>query len=334
MERILGILRGFVEAKALYLAADIGVADLIAEGVDEVDQLAKRSGCDEDALLRVLRALCSIEVFAEPSEGRFTLGRDGECLRSGVTGSLRNWIRINGGPIFRAFADAEYSLRTGKPSFGEAHGASFFDYLERDPHDGPIFDAAMSDFVSQANETLLDVYGFDGVRTVVDVGGGSGALVAEILRRHPSIRGVLFDQPHVVERAREGTVLAGLDGRLEIAGGSFFERIVGGADAYILSWILHDWNDPEALMILGACRRAMRPGARLLIFEAIIPDHDEPHFSRFGDIVMLVALGGRERTRREYERLLNRSGFALRRVIETASPRSLLEAEAIEVADV
>jgi hypothetical protein len=334
MERVLGVLRGFVEAKALFLAAEVGVADLIAEGVDEVGELARRSGCDEDALLRVLRALCSLEVFDEPAERRFTLGRDGECLRSGVTGSLRNWIRINGGPIFRAFADAEYSLRTGKPSFGVAHGASFFEYLGRDRRDGPIFDAAMTDFASQANTTLLDVYGFDGVRTVVDVGGGSGALVREILRRHPSMRGVLFDQPHVAERARETTALAGLDGRLEVVGGSFFERVVGGGDAYLLSWILHDWNDPEALRILGACRRAMRPGARLLIFEAVIPDHDKPHFSRFGDIVMLVALGGRERTRREYELLLNRSGFALRRVIETASPRSLIEAEAVGVSDV
>ena len=326
--RVVELLRGFVVAKTLYLAADLGLADLLSDGPLHATDLAARANADVDAVTRVVEALCSVDVFVENGDGRYGLGPLGHALRTGVRGSVRNWVLANGGPIFRAFADAGHTVRTGRPAYEVTYGTGFFEFLEHHPDERAVFDAAMDDRSRQAAEALVEAYDFDGVGTVVDVGGGSGTLLKVILERHRGIDGVLFDRPEVVEAAAEGVARAGLDARCRLVGGSFFEAVPTGGDLYVLSWILHDWQDAEAATILRACRRAMTPGSRLLVLEAILPPGHEPHISRFGDIVMLVALGGRERTLAAYEGLLAASGFRLERTIAIRDPRTVLEAVA------
>jgi SAM-dependent methyltransferase len=323
---LLGLMRGFVVYKTIYVAAQLNVADKLANGPRHVDDLAREAGVDADALYRILRALASIGVFEAHDARRFGLTALGERLRTGIPGSLRDWFLTNGGPIYGAFTNVLESVRTGRPAFDTVYGASFFDYLRAHPDEGAVFDAAMHEFTTEANRALLASYDYATFAQAVDVGGGDGALVAGLLEAYPHLRGVVFDQDHVVAAARTSPRVGALGSRVRIVGGDFFREVPAGADLYILAWILHDWNDQRAAEILAACRRAIAPGGRLLIVEAIVPDDSRPHFSKFGDIVMMVLFGARERTEAEYQGLLEASGFRLARVIQTGSPRSILEA--------
>ncbi|MFN7971056.1 MAG: methyltransferase [Acidobacteriota bacterium] len=325
-EQLLSLMRGFVVAKTIHVVATLGVADRLGGDPRPVDQLAQEVEANPDALFRMLRALSSVGLFEERTGRSFVLTKLGERLRAGVPGSLRNWFLTNGGPIYNAFGGAVHSARTGKPAFDLVYGMSFFDYLREHPDEGAIFNAAMHEFTRQANSSLLASYDFRGVRHVVDVGGGGGALMLGLLEAHPDTSGTIFDLPHVVAEARTSPGISALGQRAQVVGGDFFAEIPPGADMYILAWILHDWDDERATAILQSCRRAITDGGRLLVLEAILPEGNGPHFSKFGDIVMLVLFGSRERTQTEYGRLLEAAGFRITRVVPTGSPRSLIEA--------
>jgi SAM-dependent methyltransferase len=316
---------GIIASWALYVAARLGIADLMADGSQTTDDLARMTGAHPAALYRVLRFLGMLGVVTEVEPHRFGLTALGECLRTSAAGSLRSWFIMNG-PIYRVFADAPLdSVLTGKPAFEKVLGAGFFEYAARDPEWGEAFNSAMEDVGRQTAHAVVEAYDFSGIGRIVDVGGGHGTLLTAILQAHPELTGVLFDLPRVTEGAASKIAEAGLAGRCEVVGGDFFESVPAGGDAYVLSWVIHDWDDDHALNILRNCRRAIRDSGRLLLVEANLPAGDEPHFAKQLDMAMLVALGGQERTETEYANLMTAAGFGLSRVLETASPMSVFE---------
>ena len=317
---------GVVVSTALSLAAELGIADLLADGARSGEELAKATSTHPRSLHRVLRLLSSVGVFTEVQPGRFALTSLGECLRTGVPGSMRSWLRMVGLKVwFHTYGDALYSLRTGEPAFARTNGAELFDYLATHPEESEIFNSAMSDFGQGVAAAVLQGYDFSEVDRVVDVGGGNGSFISAILQANPRMTGILFDLPHVAEGARKSIAEAGLANRCECTGGDFFKSIPETGDAYVLRWIIHDWSHDRALTILRNCREAMKKTARLLLVETIIPVGDEPHPGKLVDFVMLTALGGQERTAAEYERLLDAAGFRLTRIVPTPSPMSVVE---------
>ena len=318
--------QGAVISRALSLAAELGLADLLANGPRDTEQLAQATSTHARSLHRMLRLLSSVGVFTEARPGQFALTPLGECLRNAVPGSMRSWLRMLGLKVwFHTYAEALHSLRTGEPAFARSVGTDFFEYLATHPHEGEIFNAAMSDVGRGVAAAVVHEYDFSGLAKIVDVGGGNGSLVSAVLQAHPRMTGILFDQPHVIEGARQSIGDAGLADRCELVSGDFFNSVPAGGDAYVLRWIIHDWDDDRALKILRNCRAAMRDTARLLLVENIIPPGDEPHPGKVSDFVMLTALGGQERTAEEYTQLLDRAGFRLNRVVSTTSPMSVLE---------
>lgn len=311
---------------ALTLATHLGIAELLANGPQTSDALARETSTHSRSLYRVLRLLSSIGVFSEISPGRFTQTAISELLRAGCPGSLSSWVRMTGLPLWpQVFSEGLYSIRTGEPVLKEVVGAEFFDYLAGHSHEGDVFNEAMTDFGRGVAEAVAQAYDFAGIRTLVDVGGGHGTLLATILRRHLHLNGILFDLPPVAAGARATMAAAGVLERCEIHGGDFFQEVPAGGDAYVLSWIIHDWDHGRALTILKRCRETMTTAGRLLLVEALIPPGDELHAGKIMDFVMLTALGGQERTKEEYGELLREAGFRLSAVVSTASPMCVIE---------
>jgi hypothetical protein len=240
---------------------------------------------------------------------------------------MRSWVRMTGLKAWhQAYAEALHSVRTGEPVFKRATGAEFFDYFAARPHESEIFNGAMNDFGLVVSAAVVEAYDFNGISSIVDVGGGHGTLIAAILKRWPKITGVIYELPHVAEGARRAMGEAGLADRCEIVGGDFFQSVPAGCDAYILRWIIHDWDHDRALTILKNCRRAMGKTGRLLLVEAIITPGDDLHPGKLLDFVMLTGLGGQERTEAEYGELLAEAGFRLNRIVPTESHMSVVEA--------
>jgi hypothetical protein len=311
---------------SLVLAANAGVADLLAEGPRSADDLARATSSHPRALYRVLRLLASFGIFTEIATGRFAQTPLSELLRGGVPGSLRSWIRMMGFPVYmQSWTESPYSLRTGEPAFDAVVGEKPFEYFAANRKEGELFDAAMDDFGRAVAAAVVGAYDFRGIDTIADIGGGHGTLLSPILDANPGMNGLLFDLPHVAEGARPLVRAAGLADRCEILCGDFFQSVPSGADAYALRWIIHDWSRDRALAILRNCRAAMKPNGRLLLVEAVLPAGDEPHPSKVLDFGMLAAFGGEERTEAEYAELLREAGFRLARVVPTASPLSVIE---------
>jgi O-methyltransferase domain len=317
--RLVELSTGYIVTKALAVAAQLSIADRLAAGPRASDDLAAEANVHPRALYRVLRCLGAHGVLSETEPGRFELTPVGECLRDDAPGSMRAWAIMNSEVTFGAFADALHSVRTEEPAFERVFGVPLFEFLGDRPEQREVFARAMGDFNRAATLAAARTYDWSGVTRVVDVGGGSGTLIADVLERHRDIGGVLFDLPEVVAE------IPG-NGRLEVVGGDFFEAVPAGGDAYVLSWILHDWDDERALAILRNCREAIVPNGRLLIVETILPPGDEPHFGKVLDVAMLVITGGRERTEAEYAGLLERAGFRLNRVLPTPTPMGVVEA--------
>ena len=328
-DRLLELSTGYIVTKALAVAARLGVADSLADGPRPSDELAAEASVRPRALYRVLRCLAAHGVLDETAPGTFALTEVGECLRTDAPGSLRSWTLMNGDGMYGAFAEVLHSVRTEEPAFELVFGSPLFEFLGRNPGQAEVFAAAMGDFNRAATLVAAESYDWSAARRIVDVGGGTGTLLTSVLDRAPHATGVLYDLPEVAAQARRALPVAALNGRLAVEAGDFFERVPAGGDAYVLSWVLHDWDDPRALAILRSCRAAAEPGARLVVIETIVPPGDEPHFGKVLDVAMLVLTGGRERTEAEYRELLDAAGFRLVRVLPTPSPLSVLEAVAI-----
>jgi O-methyltransferase domain len=330
---LLGLmLDGFGTAVGIFTVARLGIADQLKDGPRSVEEIAAATGCDAGALRRLLRMLTPSGIFAERRDGRFAMTRLARPLCAGEPDSVRDWAVFMGAAWhWPMWNDVAESVRTGRTAIELKTGTGFFEWVGADLEHAGVFDSAMTCMSTITDPAIVAASDLTGVGTLVDVAGGQGALLAALLVANPTMRGILFDQPAVIERAGAGGPLqrAGVMSRCELVAGSFFESVPGGADAYLMKWIIHDWEESKAQRILGVCRDAMRPGRRLLLVESVIVPGNAPDPGRIIDVAMLVLTGGRERTREDFARLLARCGFSLRQVRPTSSPFSIVEAVAV-----
>jgi ubiquinone/menaquinone biosynthesis C-methylase UbiE len=324
---LMQMITGSLGAQAIYVAAKLGIADLLIDGPKSADELAKATATDAPSLYRVLRALACHGVFTEADQQVFALTPTAELLRSNSTRSLRD-IAIFFGEDWHwnVWGHTLYSVKTGKAAWAEVHGQQIFQYFATNPEPSKIFDQAMTSLSSLAIKAVVDGYDFSGIETLVDVAGGHGRLLKAILEANPSARGVLFDLPHVLEGARETT--AAVASRCEFVAGDFFIGVPENADAYIMKHIIHDWDDDHAFRLLTNIKRAMKPNGRVLLVETVITSGSERDFGKLLDIEMLVSPGGKERTATEYRELFASAGLRLTRIVPTDSIYSVIEAVA------
>jgi O-methyltransferase domain/Dimerisation domain len=320
------MIAGYWQTQMIYAAAKLGLADRLASCPRTVDELAADTETHPRSLYRLLRALASIGIFAEDASGRYSQTPLSECLRREVPGSQWAMAVVMGEEHYQAWGDLVGTVRTGEIAFERLYGQPVFAFLSERPDKAAVFDAYMTAMHGRETHATLDTYDFTGIGVLADLGGGNGTNLAGILGRHPAMRGILFDLPHVVERAAVSLKRTGLSGRCEIVGGDFFVTIPCGADAYFLRHILHDWDDERAMVLLRNVRRAMSPRSRLLVVESVVPTGNGPSFGKLMDLTMMVLPGGVERTAQEYRRLFEAAGFRLTKIVPTSAGVDVVEA--------
>jgi hypothetical protein len=323
---LLQMMTGYWISKAIYVAAKLGIADLLVDGPHGAEELAEATQTQASALYRVLRALASVGIFREVAPSRFALTPLAELLRSNTSDSMRALAIMYAEEQYRAWDDVLHSVRTGQPAFEHAFGMPYFDYFTTHPEASQVFNEAMVGWTTQVVDAVVAAYDFSPFGTVMDVGGGHGALLAAILKSHTTARGILFDVPHVVESAEPLLTAAEVADRCTLVGGDFFAEIPPGADAYVLAQILHDWDDERSVAILEQVRRAIPEQGKLLVVELVLPEGNDPFLGKWLDLHMLVLLGGRERTAAQYTTLLQTAGFELTRTVSTRTGQSVVEA--------
>ena len=317
---------GYWVSRSLYVAAKLGIADLLKDSPKSCDELATATGTNAPSLYRVLRALASLGVFAETELNHFTLTPLAACLQSDVPGSVRAFVILLGEEQYRAWGDFLYGVQTGGSPFEHVYGMNIFEYYAQNPESAKIFDESLTNFSVLESATIAASYDFSAIQTLVDVAGGEGLLIASILKSNPTLKGVLFDQPHVIERAKRFLEAEGVLERCQLAAGSFFESVPEGGDAYILKHIILDWDDERAIGILKRCHKVMPDNAKVLVAEQVIPPGNQSFMGKFLDLHMLaVTSGGRERTEAEYRVLFEKAGFNLTRIVPTQREVSIIE---------
>lgn len=317
--RLQHLLDGYVTTQLLYVAAKLDIAGVLAGGARSGQEIAEAVGADRRPLVRVLRGLVAEGVLAEEEGGRFALTPVGEGLAS-----LRGAAIVRGGLYYHSAAGLLDTVLGRGTAFERAYGEPFFEYLSRHPDYEAEFQSSMAGRAEQEARDVVAVYDFGGLRSLVDVGGGRGILLAEILRAVPGLRGVLTDRDSALPMAGAHLEAEKVADRAELVAADFFTTVPRGADGYLLSRVLHDWEDDDAVRILATCRQAMSPQSRLLIVEAILPDRagDLPAAIRM-DLQMLLLLGARERTATEFRQLLDAGGFRFQHLVMTDSPAGL-----------
>jgi SAM-dependent methyltransferase len=328
---MLNLINGFQVARALFIAARLRLADLVHGGVSDCTALAALSNTDAPSLYRVLRVLVSAGVFEMDEHGNVKMNPLAQTLISDAPGSLRAWaISQIGDDPYKAWGDLMYSVQTGGVAFERVFGCDSWAHRAKHPQSAKDFDEGMASFVSTHNEALLNSYPFGELGAVVDVGGGDGKLLATLLAAHPAMRGVLFEQPRVIEKASQRMAAGGLTARCTVVAGDMFESVPAGGDAYILSRVLHDWTDERAIAILRNCRKAMAPGGKVLLVERVIPARIENSAAMrvlvASDLHMMVMNGGRERTETQYRALFAAADLTLTRVAPAGTAMNVIEA--------
>jgi hypothetical protein len=314
-------------SRVVYAAAKLGLADHLDSRPMAAAELARLVGAHAPSLHRFMRTLAGLGILTEGEAQRFALTPLGAALKTGAPGSAKSSVLALGSPwCTAAFDNLGYALETGRTGFEKVWGMPIFEYLAQHPEEASLFSETMVGFHSQEPPAVAEAYDFSGFKTIVDVGGATGNLLAAVLARHSAPRGILFDMPHVVCDAPDLLRHRGVAERVSIQSGDFFESVPEGGDVYLLSHIIHDWDEGRCVTILDSCRRAMPPHGRLLLIEMVLPEGDIPHPGKMLDMVMLVLPGGQERTEGEYAALLSKAGFRLTRVISTASAASIVEA--------
>jgi len=318
-------------SQAICVAAELGIADFLKDGPRSSAEIAAEIGGSEDGVYRLLRALGGVGLFIESKGRRFALAELGTPLRSEVPGSVRGFARFVGHEINgRPWGDLLHSVKTGKPSFDHVFGSPVFEYMATRPEVAGIMNEAMTSLSLAEARAVVSAYEFRGIKTLADVGGGHGLLLAEALKANPALRGILFELPHALDGARGLLENAGVANRCDIVGGDFFTAVPEGADVYVMKRVIHDWDDDRSIRILRNCRRATKLGGTILVVEVVIGSASDSRFAKLLDLEMLVITqGGRERTEEEFRKLYEVSGFSLTRIVPTGAPVSIVEGVAV-----
>lgn len=325
-QRLEALISGYQSAQMIHVAATLKIADLLDQGPRTTAELALSTGTHEDSLYRLMRTLASLGIFSEEDGRRFKLNAMAELLRSGVPGSVRVSAEIAGAEwMWRPWGALLGSVKTGQTAFDRVYGQGTFDWFATHPEAGRLFDAGQAQVTAASASAVMAAYDFSRAKSIVDIGGGDGTLLAAALRASASARGVLMDLPNVVAGARK-TFDATLVARTEFVAGDFFKAVPAGGDIYLMKSILHDWNDADCQRILSTVRRAVPAAARVVVAEDLVCGPNQPCPAKPRDINMLVRTGGRNRTEQEYRAVLARGGFAVARVIPTSSTLYLIEA--------
>jgi hypothetical protein len=329
-DAMLQIIAGARVARCVYIAATLGLADLLKDRPATSEELAKATGTHAPSLHRVMRMLASAGVFAEDEQGYFALTPLGVTLRTDVPGSLRAWVALQLGEAYeQAWGEVLHTMRTGEIAFDYVFGMGAWQYMAQHPEYAKLFDQAMANLTGVFTAAVLASYPFSVIDTVVDVGGGDGSLLVALLQAHPRMQGVLFELPQVAVKAKKRLAEAGVAERCAVVAGDAFAAVPGGGDAYILSRVIHDWDDDRAVVILKNCHRAMTGEGKLLLVEPVLPPRMAPSVadqtSAVFDLTMMVMTGGRERTVAEHRALVKAAGFELTKVIPTQSAVSVIE---------
>jgi hypothetical protein len=314
-------------SQAIYVAAKLNIADFLAERPMKVEELAAATETHAASLYRLLRALASVGIFAEGNDAEFNLTPLAAPLQNGA-GSMRSMvIHMGEKPSWQAWGELTHSVRTGETAFIKANGAEVFPYYAEHPESKEPFDQAMTEFSDTVSEAVTRAYDFSPFKKIVDIGGGHAGLLTSILKANPNPSGIVFDLPATVEGAKEKIAAEELGERCEVVGGDFFAEVPSGGDAYIMKFIIHDWDEQRALAILKNIHRAMPDGGKLLLVETLVPEINEPSFAKLMDVHMMVMTGGRERTAAEYAALFAAAGFKFNKVTPTESMISIIEAD-------
>lgn len=316
---------GVLVTQMIAVAARLGIADLLKGGPLTAQEIASTLKISSEAVYRVLRVLAAEGIFEEDEDERFHLTPIGEGLRKDAPGSLRKWAMLHGSEWYwAAVGNSMYSVETGKPVFPHIFGTDTFDFFNRHEEHGRLFYGTMTQLTQELLPVLLERYDFSAFERIVDVGAGHGSLVAAILDRYPDLKGTLFDLPVVLKHASEFINQAGVIGRCEIVGGDFFESVPNG-DAYLLKFIIHDWNDEQCRTILRNCREAISDNGKILAIENVLKPRNQPCPGKLMDLNMLLMEGGKERSEAEFSTLFNDSGFRLNRVIPLIGSMCVVE---------
>ena len=310
-------------SKPIYIAAELGIADMLAEGSKSIEELAQASQSHAPSLYRMMRALASVGIFFETEGKRFELTPMAECLKNGAMRSVA--LMFNSDWSDKAWGYFMDSVKTGVTAFEKAHGMPISDWLEKNPLAADVFNEANAVKAANSHRAIVDAYDFSGIDTLTDVGGGLGALMAEILIANPLMKGVVADIPSVIQKARKIIQFRGLEDRCKAVECDFFKEIPAGSDGYLMSHILHNWSEEQCKIILRNCHKAMKFESKLLVVEMLIPPGNQPSIAKLLDLEMLVTTGGRERTEKEFKSLLESSGFKLSRTIATQESICVIE---------
>lgn len=325
---IMMLATGAFVSQAVYCAAHLGIADILAGGPRSADELAAETKTDPHSVYRLLRSLASVGAFTEVGDKTFANTPVSETLRVDSPTSQRDMVlMINDPEHVRVISNMLHSVQTGKPAWEHVHGVPVFEYFyEVNKPAGDVFNQAMTSFSRQTIPAILSAYDFSGAATIADIAGGVGHLLGAVLQKYPDAKGVLFEIPQVLENAPAMLDSYRVADRVETVAGSFTEAIPVTADIYMLKHIIHDWYDDKNEKILRNIRDVMPDDARVLIIDAVIPPGNDPHPGKILDLEMLISPGGMERTAEEFESLLTKSGFKMTRIIPTQSPVSIVEA--------
>jgi len=320
------LVTGCLISQAIHVAAKLDIAGLLKDGPKSSTELAQATATHAPSLYRLLRALASIGVFAEDEQARFELTPLAELLQKDVPGSLHAGALFIGS-VFQwpPLGELIYSIQTGEPSFNHLFGMDIWEYNNHHPEAHDLFHYAMSSFSAVEINAILSAYDFSTARTIIDVAGGHGTLLAAILNAYPNIQGILFDLPQVIQQAEPVLKAAGVEQRCTITAGDMFTSIPAEGDIYMMKTVLHDWDDDHSVAILQVCQAAMPAHAKLLLMTRVVAPGNTPDFSKFMDLNMLISMEGKERTSAEFEALLDAAGLTLSRIIPTRSTLSIIE---------
>lgn len=319
---------GYVTTKAIHVAAKLNIADLLAEhGPMDSSELAQRTGADGESIFRLLRALSSNGIFKEVENRKFSLTPMAECLKEDSPNSTKAMALSAGSLFYKTYNEFLFAVHNGGGGWVKALGDPPFEYLKKHPEEGKIFDRMMTDIHGGETQPMVENYDFSVFKTVVDIGGGNGEVISAVLNKNPKTKGILFDLPEVIQRSRGNIATGGLSDRCHLEAGNFFGSVTHGGDAYILRHIIHDWSDENAVSILSNCRKAMNPGGKVLVVEAVIPEGNEPHPFKWLDLTMLM-IGGKERNKGQFQDIFSKAGLKLNRIIPVTPEISVVEGSA------